>query len=294
MECLEVNTAGQQRSGEHAQGHASTPAGVGRRVPTRAIQAAVKGRESAVLDTLKIAWRKGQPHLRCPYPEHADGDPSWRWHARKARAYCTCISGSHSIFDVVMRIEGLGFEAAKLRVAEILGRTDLVREVAAGPHHQATDAASLLRPPPERRDDGLPIAYLACRLKVAVEQVPRPTTPMTGFKALASCDPPVRPGGRPKPVGHYPCAVFGTLAAGGRLQRLHLPCGPRCLTDPVGKLSDRRPHKMQQLQGKEHPRSLCLPTGTVATLLRHLPSTFRSLSPRSASPDCALPCSSSR
>jgi hypothetical protein len=59
-----------------------------RYVPTRAIQAAVKDRENEVLDALGIPWREGRPHVRCPYPTLADGDPSWRWDERKARARC--------------------------------------------------------------------------------------------------------------------------------------------------------------------------------------------------------------
>ena len=155
--------------------------------------------------------------FRCPYPSHADGDPSWRWDEPKARARCSCSKGDSSIFDVVMKVEGVDFDAAKLRVAELLGRSDLIQEAGGHQRFQAIDAASLLRPPPDQRDDGLPLAYLAHRLGVAVEQVPRPTTPMAGFKSLAYFDPPA-PGSRAKPklVGHYPCAVFGTLAADGR------------------------------------------------------------------------------
>jgi hypothetical protein len=89
-----------------------------RYVSTQAIREAVKGRETEVLEALGIAWADGAPHISCPYPDHSDEDPSWRWNERRARAYCTCIEGSQSIFDVVMRVEGIDFEAAKLRVAE--------------------------------------------------------------------------------------------------------------------------------------------------------------------------------
>ena len=68
-----------------------------RRVATAAIQAAVKGRETKVLEALGIAWAGGAPHISCPYPDHADENPSWRWDERKAKAYCTCIERSHSI-----------------------------------------------------------------------------------------------------------------------------------------------------------------------------------------------------
>jgi hypothetical protein len=43
-----------------------------REVATGDIRAAVKGRETEVLDGLRIPWRDGKPHIRCPYPEHVD------------------------------------------------------------------------------------------------------------------------------------------------------------------------------------------------------------------------------
>src|SRR5918995_6556253 len=88
-------------------------------VPTPTIQAAVKGHETKVLEALRIPWQDGAPHIHCPYPDHHDQNPSWRWDECKNRAFCTCI-GRHSIFEVVMHVERLEFEAAKLRLAEIL------------------------------------------------------------------------------------------------------------------------------------------------------------------------------
>ena len=54
-----------------------------------------------------IGWRVGRPHVTCPYPDHHDGDPSWRWDSPKARAYCTCIDGSDSALDVLMKCQGI-------------------------------------------------------------------------------------------------------------------------------------------------------------------------------------------
>ena len=186
-----------------------------RYVSTPAIRQAVRGHETAVLAALGIAWQDGARHIACPYPDHSDQNPSWRWDERKAKAFCTCIERSHSIFDVVMRCEGLEFEAAKLRVAEILGRHDLIK-VRDGERHQAMDAASLLRPPADQSDDDLVRSYLAYRLGVPPEQVPMPATPVVGWRSLAYYDPPAKRGGQPKLVGHYPCVVFGTLAPDGR------------------------------------------------------------------------------
>jgi hypothetical protein len=101
-----------------------------RYVTAEAVREAVQGSETEILDALRIPWRIGKPHIRCPYLDHADNHPSWRWDERKARAYCTCITGSrsHSILDVVMHNTGLAFEQAKIRAAELLKRPDLIRE----------------------------------------------------------------------------------------------------------------------------------------------------------------------
>ena len=102
--------------------------GTNRYVRTADIRAAIKGREADLLNALNIPWRDGKPHIRCPYISHFDNNPSWRWDERKARAYCTCHAGGHSALDVLMYIEGINFEAAKLRAAELLNRPDLIRE----------------------------------------------------------------------------------------------------------------------------------------------------------------------
>jgi hypothetical protein len=107
----------------------SAPSSGGDRfVPTPDIRAAIKGHEADLLDALGIRWREGKPHINCPYPGHSDNNPSWRWDARKARAFCTCIDGSHSIFQVVMKVEDVSFATAKVRVAELLRRPDLIRK----------------------------------------------------------------------------------------------------------------------------------------------------------------------
>jgi hypothetical protein len=101
---------------------------VGPFVATAEICAAVKGRETEVLDALNIPWRDGKPHNRCPYPDHLDESPSWRWDLRKARAYCTCHARGHSALDVIMNVGGVDFETAKIRAAELIKRPDLIRE----------------------------------------------------------------------------------------------------------------------------------------------------------------------
>ena len=201
-------------------------------VLTQAVREAVKGRETEVLQALGIGWPDGTPHISCPYPDHADEDPSWRWDERRVRAYCTCIEGSHSIFEIAMGFEGLEFDAAKLRIAELLGRQDLIQEKTAE-IHQRMDAAGLLQPPSDQRDDRLPSAYLAHRLGVASDQVPTPSTPIAGWRALPYYDAPARKGAKPKLVGYHPCTVFGTLAPDGRrhAHRIYVATGGKGKAD---------------------------------------------------------------
>ncbi len=154
-------------------------------------------------------------HSTCPYPDHG-GHNDWRWDAKKAKAYCTCSSGD-SIFNVVMKCEGLAdFEEAKIRAASILGRPDLVRSRGDGQHFQATDAASLLNPPSDVRDDSLVPKYLAHRLKASPGSIFLPNTKFTGWKALTYFDPPAGKGTKPRPIGDFPCAVFGTIGPDGK------------------------------------------------------------------------------
>ena len=100
--------------------------GVDRYVPTKSIRHAVMGRETEVLNALGIPWDGKSSHIHCPYKDHTDEHPSWRWNSSKARAHCTCTR-SGSIFDVVALVRGIDFEAAKIAVAEMVGRPDLIR-----------------------------------------------------------------------------------------------------------------------------------------------------------------------
>ena len=99
-----------------------------RYVATSEIRTAIKGREIDLLEALGIHWKEGRPHIACPYRGHADNNPSWRWDQHKARAYCTCHPGAHSALDVLMHTEGIDFETAKIRAAELLKRPDLIRQ----------------------------------------------------------------------------------------------------------------------------------------------------------------------
>jgi hypothetical protein len=228
---------------------------VSRFVATTAIRLAVGGRGGDVLDAIGIGWRSGHPHIDCPYPGHG-GKDDWRWDEKKSRAFCTCITKSDSIFDVLMKVKGIDFEAAKICAAELIGRSDLIRETS-GTGRQATDAASLLNAPVGNRDDTLPIAYLAHRLGVVPDGVPIPATPIVGLKSLGYYDPPAQ-GSKAKPnlIGEHPCAVFGTIAAdrGKHAHRIYLAPGGRGKADlgigPHGQARD--PKKSAKIIGDDN------------------------------------------
>jgi hypothetical protein len=209
-----------------------------RYIPTRVLQQAVRGRETEVLEALKIAWQDGAPHISCPYPNHSDESPSWRWDERRAKAYCTCTERAHSIFDVVMHVEDVNFEAAKLRVVDILGRRDLI-ETKGGPR---MDAASLLDPPADQREETLERGYLAYRLGVPPETVAMPSTLVVGWRELPYYDPPASKEKKPRLVGCHPCVVFGTVAPDGRrhAHRIYVASGGRGKAE-LGTCPDRRP-----------------------------------------------------
>jgi hypothetical protein len=96
------------------------------------IRAAVKGREIDLLDALKIDWQRAKPHISCPYTDHDDHNPSWRWDERKRKAFCTC--GVRDVLGVLMGAEGIDFDAAKIRAAQLLNRPDLIRKRLARNH----------------------------------------------------------------------------------------------------------------------------------------------------------------
>jgi hypothetical protein len=220
------------------------PKDADRFVGTGAIRAALKGRETVVLDALGILWRQGKPHITCPHGDHTDNSPSWRWDVRKGRAICTC--GSYSILDVLTKVEGIDFPAAKLRAAEILGRQDLIRVRTGKKYYKGQDANTLLMPHSNNCDDQLPFIYLSSRLRVDPNNIFPPLTPCTGIKSLEYFDPPATPRSRPKLVGSHPCAIFGTVAADGRkhAQRIYLSPDGRAKADlgigPNGQQRDAK------------------------------------------------------
>lgn len=193
-------------------------------IDTEKARDAVRGRETDILDAMGIPWRRGAPHIDCPYPSHG-GRNDWRWDSPRALAHCSC-NKTHDIFKVAMLREGITFADAKKMAAEIIGRSDLIvsRQVVKSGHPE-----KLFASPAELRDDSIVRAYLANRLGITCEAVLMPATRAIGLRAHAYYEPPSVQGGRAVHVGDFPCVVFQTKNHAGitHAHRIYVAPGGR-------------------------------------------------------------------
>jgi phage/plasmid primase-like uncharacterized protein len=79
------------------------------------IKDSIAGREEQILDSLGVNWESRRA-IRCPFPDHEDKSPSWRWNSTKGKYYCSC--GHGDVFDVVARILGTSIKGAAQWVME--------------------------------------------------------------------------------------------------------------------------------------------------------------------------------
>jgi len=88
--------------------------------PRRDIKAEIAGRETEILTALGIPWPPPgrQRHINCPFPDHDDKHPSWRWDDRETRWHCTCGSG-----DVLDAAQRMG------KASDFPGAADYARDV---------------------------------------------------------------------------------------------------------------------------------------------------------------------
>ena len=180
----------------------------------------VGGRESEILAALGIELDASGAHIRCPYPDHEDVHPSYRWIAGEAKAVCTCRS-KHGIIDVVMNAKGLDFAGAARWIEDVLsggktgGKTggfDRLRKAVERKPEKGSFSApdKLLSPPSDRGASDLARAYLAARLGVAPSEVVMPTTKTAGWSRLPFY---VKQGEDFRTLGEFPCAVFEVVKA---------------------------------------------------------------------------------
>ena len=80
----------------------------------------IVGHELELLGRLGVDWPlNGRRHIRCPFPDHEDRHPSWRWDAERAAWFCTC--GGGDLISAVMRMRNCGFREAVRWVEHELG-----------------------------------------------------------------------------------------------------------------------------------------------------------------------------
>ena len=78
------------------------------------------GHEHALLARLGVDWpQQGRRHIRCPFPNHEDRHPSWRWDSERAAWFCTC--GGGDVISAVMRIRACEFKDALRWVEQEMG-----------------------------------------------------------------------------------------------------------------------------------------------------------------------------
>jgi putative DNA primase/helicase len=122
-------------------------------------------------------------------------------------------------------VKEVDFGEAKVIAAEMIGRPELISE--RKPSLCSLDAASLLAPDSDNRNDDLAWQYLSRRLKVEPASVPRPTTKVVGIKSLPYFDQPRGKGSKGVHVGNFPAAIFETVDRDGarHAHRIYLAPG---------------------------------------------------------------------
>ncbi|MGI9491844.1 MAG: toprim domain-containing protein, partial [Geminicoccaceae bacterium] len=196
------------------------------------IKKSAAGREMEILQALGIQPSKdSNQHINCPYPAHG-GKNDWRWDRQTKRAYCTCIKGSHSIFDVVMSVKSVDFRESLKVVADILG-------IEVQQKFPSAKAKALMKPAANVSCSDLASNYLRARLG-DLDPV-MPTTRTVGWSAFPYFEK-SEVTDRPVHVGDWPCVAFETTSADGRLHAHRIYVGP----DGAGKADlgkDRDPKK---------------------------------------------------
>jgi hypothetical protein len=88
-----------------------------------AVKKELQGREIELLNHLGIDWApKKRTHINCPFPDHDDKNPSWRWDDAGSRFFCTCAPQGGDVFDVCARLNGWGLAEALAYVEDVFLR----------------------------------------------------------------------------------------------------------------------------------------------------------------------------
>ena len=105
------------------------------------------GNEARIFAALGIMWPPGKGHtIKCPFPDHDDEHPSWRWDAQKRLYACSCadpMNGRHGgdLADVVRRCAPEGLADTSLGGIAKWLRDLLARPIADEPVKRAAGVA---------------------------------------------------------------------------------------------------------------------------------------------------------
>ena len=78
---------------------------------TEAWRDLIVGHEVDLLGRLGVDWSlNDRHHIRCPFPDHEDRHPSWRWDSARQAWFCTC--GGGDFISAVMRMRACEFKEA--------------------------------------------------------------------------------------------------------------------------------------------------------------------------------------
>lgn len=148
------------------------------------IQERIRGKEEELLQKLGIQLN-GRKHITCPFPDHDDQDPSWRWDSNKKLAYCTCQQGKPMpTLEVVMRMRGADFAAAASWCEEVLSLECESAPKVSSTRYLSSKPATLLAPPSDLEARDLARRYLASRLGIDPQEVVLPTTRVASWRAF--------------------------------------------------------------------------------------------------------------
>ena len=91
---------------------------------TERLRAVETSHSDKILAAIGAKPQTGKKHQRCPFPEHEDRKPSFRYDPDAGLVYCTCLEAQCcSLTDAISRARGLDFQAAVREIEAITGET---------------------------------------------------------------------------------------------------------------------------------------------------------------------------
>jgi uncharacterized protein (DUF927 family) len=190
------------------------------------------GRETVVFAKLGIQLPDRGQHIRCPFPDHDDHNPSWRWDAKDRKSHCSC--GHEDIIGNVQKVLRVSAHDAGQFILECLPETDDVifkKKVTLRAIDSTKSTADqnrklddLLTPHSSVKDNEVPRRYLSSRTGVDGNDLVMPSTPYAGYSKYAYYHGTDK-NNNPVLIGHHPASVFGMLDRDGKRHVHRIWCG---------------------------------------------------------------------